>query len=89
MMTLREKDVQFDPMLKAVGRIVQEKRSNLGISQEELARRSKLHRTYISDVERGSRSVSLITLCKLADALDITASVIVSAAESDIGGKSD
>jgi transcriptional regulator with XRE-family HTH domain len=89
MMTLREKDVQFDPMLKAVGRVVQEKRSSLGISQEELARRSKLHRTYISDVERGSRSVSLITLCKLADALDITASVIVSAAESDVGAKSD
>lgn len=89
MMTLREKDVQFDPMLKAVGRIVQERRSNLGISQEELARRSKLHRTYISDVERGSRSVSLITLCKLADALDITASVIVSAAESNVGSKTD
>jgi transcriptional regulator with XRE-family HTH domain len=76
------KDVGFDPLLKAVGKVVQEKRQSLGISQEELARRSKLHRTYISDVERGSRSVSLITLVKLAEALDTNVSVLVETAES-------
>jgi transcriptional regulator with XRE-family HTH domain len=76
------KEPTYDPLLKAVGRVVQEKRLMLGISQEELARRAKLHRTYISDVERGSRSVSLITLCKLAEALNTEASAIVHNAES-------
>lgn len=79
--TMTLKDAGFDPLLKAVGKVVQEKRQSLGISQEELARRAKLHRTYISDVERGSRSVSLITLVKLAEALDIRASCLVESAE--------
>ena len=75
------KDASYEPLLKAVGKIVQEKRIALGISQEELAKRSKLHRTYISDVERGSRSVSLITIVKLAEALDTDASSLVKSAE--------
>jgi transcriptional regulator with XRE-family HTH domain len=79
--TMAVKEVAFDPLLKAVGKVVQEKRLSMGISQEELARRSSLHRTYISDVERGSRSVSLITLCKLAEALQTEVSHLVRDAE--------
>ena len=75
------KEVAYNPLLRCVGRVVQERRQSIGISQEELARRAKLHRTYVSDVERGARSVSLITLCKLADALDTEASDIVAQAE--------
>ncbi|MDB6033479.1 MAG: helix-turn-helix domain protein [Verrucomicrobiales bacterium] len=51
-------------------------RSELGISQEELAGRSGLHRTYISDVERGARNVSLKTIEKLAIALEISVSAL-------------
>ena len=47
-------------------------RNRLGISQEELAERSGLHRTYISDVERGARNVSLESMEKLASGLEIT-----------------
>jgi transcriptional regulator with XRE-family HTH domain len=79
-MTLKEPT--YDPLLKAVGKVVQEKRLSLGISQEELARRAKLHRTYVSDVERGSRSLSLITLCKLAEALNTEASFLVQSPEA-------
>lgn len=49
-------------------------RHQLGISQEELAERANLHRTYISDVERGSRNVSLENIERLARALDISVS---------------
>jgi transcriptional regulator with XRE-family HTH domain len=44
-------------------------RSSAGISQEELADRSGLHRTYISSVERAQRNISIENLFHLAQAL--------------------
>ena len=58
------------------GTAVKEKRSEMGISQEELANRAGLHRTYISDVERGARNPSLESITKLADALEISLPVL-------------
>lgn len=46
-------------------------RKSLGLSQEELADRCELHRTYIGSVEREERNVSLSTLEVLAAAFDI------------------
>ena len=42
-----------------------------GISQEKLAELSELHRTYISAVERGTRSISLRNIERIAIALDV------------------
>ena len=47
-------------------------RTRKGFSQEQLAERSDLHRTYISDVERGARNLSLESITRLARALDIS-----------------
>jgi CheY-like chemotaxis protein/DNA-binding XRE family transcriptional regulator len=44
----------------------------LGITQEELAWRADLHRTYLADIERGARNVTLRTVANLAKALHIT-----------------
>jgi CheY-like chemotaxis protein/DNA-binding XRE family transcriptional regulator len=52
------------------GAAVRFRRDHLGISQEELAGRAGLHRTYISDVERGARNVSLESINRLATALE-------------------
>jgi transcriptional regulator with XRE-family HTH domain len=46
-------------------------RKQKGLSQEELAFRSSIHRTYISDVERGSRNISIANIEKLAKALKV------------------
>lgn len=42
-----------------------------GISQEELASRAGLHRTYIGAVERAERNITLTTLQRIAGALDV------------------
>lgn len=54
------------------GAVLRSWRSRLGISQEELAGRAGLHRTYVSDVERGTRNVSLASIDKLATALEVS-----------------
>ena len=44
-------------------------RTSAGISQEELADRAGLHRTYISSIERARRNVSLENIFQIAEAL--------------------
>lgn len=46
-------------------------RLKIGLSQEKLAEVSGLHRTYISDIERKNRSISLDNIEKIAIALNI------------------
>ena len=52
------------------GARVRELRNKLGISQQELAYRADLHRTYIANVESGKKNISLKSIEKLAIALD-------------------
>ena len=63
-----------EPLLFKLSRVVRQRREELGISQEELSNRSGLHRTYISDVERGSRNLSVRNLIRLAWALEMSPS---------------
>ena len=51
---------------------VRKKRLELGFSQEKLADLAGIHRTYLADVERGIRNISLENIVKLITALDIT-----------------
>ncbi|MDZ7954092.1 MULTISPECIES: helix-turn-helix domain-containing protein [unclassified Nostoc] len=54
------------------GKAVRRRRRELDLSQEQLAERAELHRTYISNLERGELNPSLETMEKLANALDIS-----------------
>ena len=58
-------------ILEVFGKNLRKYRTNLGISQEKFAEMCNLHRTYISDIERGTRSISLGNVQKIADALKI------------------
>ena len=54
-----------------VGRNVKRYRELKGISQETLAFDADLHRTYVSDVERGVRNPTVLIVAKLATALGV------------------
>lgn len=70
-MTAKEK------VLTIFGNKVREERLKLGISQEELAARVGLHRTYIGMIERAEKNITLINMSKIAKALDISLSDLV------------
>lgn len=72
-------------MKKLFGISIKNRRSQLGISQEELAERADLHRTYVCDVERGARNISLQSITKLARALEISVAALFLAIESPNG----
>jgi transcriptional regulator with XRE-family HTH domain len=54
---------------KSFGSTVKALRKHQHLSQEELGLKAGLHRTYVTDVERGARNLSLISISKLARAL--------------------
>lgn len=66
----------------ALGRAIRQLRVAAGLSQEGLADRSGMHRTYVGGIERGERNVSLRNLLKLASALDVRASELLRLSES-------
>ena len=77
-------DIDKAATLKAFGSLARNHREKLGISQEELAVRSNLDRTYISGIERGVRNPSLTALVSLARGLNISFSKLVENLERGI-----
>lgn len=60
-----------DLILVSFGMHFKSLRVTKGLSQEQLALKADLDRTYISGIERGKRNVSLVNLVKLASALEL------------------
>ena len=58
-------------ILERLGFAVKSRREALSLTQEEFAERAGIHRTYLSDIERGSRNVSLINIERVALALSL------------------
>lgn len=76
---------RIETVMITFGRNVQIARQALNISQEELAFRAGLHRTYIGMVERAERSISLQNAKKIADALNLTLDSLLENGEKENG----
>ena len=59
-------------ILKKFGKKVRTLRNERGVSQEELGRIAKLHRTYIGMIERGEKNITLENVEKISDALGVS-----------------
>ena len=60
------------PILRAFAQKMKRLRLKKGWSQEELAKRADLHRTYIGSIERNERNVSLLNIERIAKALKVS-----------------
>lgn len=74
------RDNHDDEGRRAFGERVRALRQTADLSQEALAERAGLHRTYVSSLERGQRNVGLDNILKLAVALEVPPSRLFEAA---------
>lgn len=63
------------------GRVIRQLREQRGWSQEQLAHRAELNRTYMGEIERATAMASLATAAKLAHALELPLSSLISRCE--------
>lgn len=62
---------------KQLGNNIKQLRTSLGLSQEQLAEKADLHRTYVGAVERGERNISLDNIIAISRALGVSASTLL------------
>lgn len=58
-------------VLKIFGEKIREVRLRNNLSQEKLAEKANLHRTYIGMIERGEKNITLLNIIKISKALDV------------------
>lgn len=61
----------MDDLYEKFGKRLREVRTKKGVSQEALAHKAGLHRTYVSSVERGERNITILNIYRLAKALQV------------------
>ena len=64
-----------------IGQIIKKYRNNLKLSQEDLAFKANLDRTYISKLEQGKMNTTIKSLTKIANALEISIFILMKDAE--------
>ncbi|MFN8203872.1 MAG: helix-turn-helix transcriptional regulator [Solirubrobacteraceae bacterium] len=75
------------PEQASLGRAVKALRTERSLTQEQLANESGLHQHWISDIERGVRNPSYLSLWRLAAALDIAPSELMARVEAGLDSK--
>jgi len=69
-----------------VGERIQAYRRNAGLTQASLAEKAELHPTYIGQLERGEKNATLVTIEKVAGALNLPLEILF---EAIVGGSTD
>lgn len=75
------KHSKYMALMKAFGKAVRAYRNNLGFSQEALADRAQLDRSYMSQIERGIKNATLNSIWRISQALEVKASDLLSLTE--------
>jgi transcriptional regulator with XRE-family HTH domain len=70
-------DESLERILVELGKVMKQRRKVLRLTQAEFAEQVGLHRTYVADLERGVRNVSMMNLCRIATAFGMTVSQLV------------
>ena len=70
---------------RLLGKLISRHRIAKALSQEQLAELAGIHRTYISQIERGLKSPTLEVLIRIATALDLRTSRLLSELEGQLG----
>lgn len=75
---------EYSTALTQFGSALRAARIEAGITQEALAERSGLDRTYVSGAERGTRNPTLVTLVRLCEALGISPAELLAAMYDEV-----
>jgi len=67
-----------DSIIIRFGKRIREERTKKDLSQEQLAELANVHRTYIGMIERGEKNITLINIERIAKALKISVSELLS-----------
>lgn len=78
---------RISALQSAFAEVVRKLRLNKRLSQEEFAERSGLHRTYISDIERGVRNIAFSNIVRICEALEISISKMMQMVERQAAEK--
>jgi transcriptional regulator with XRE-family HTH domain len=62
----------------SLGNEIRTRRKKRGLTQQELSENVGIHRTYLADVERGCRNVSLYNICRIATGLEVSVAELFS-----------
>lgn len=64
----------LDPALVALGQAISSVRKSQGVSQEELAQRAELDRSYMSSIERGTQNPGVMAIVQIASSINVSVS---------------
>jgi transcriptional regulator with XRE-family HTH domain len=73
-------------LIKSLGLRIRQARLAAGLSQEELAFKAGVHRTYLGLIERGTTNITLVNYAKIVDALSLPICQLFCVVESERAG---
>jgi predicted transcriptional regulator len=67
----------YDPDLLALGNAIRDRRADLKLSQESLALKVGIDRSYLGGIERGEHNLAIVNLIRIASALEVSAAELL------------